>query len=102
MHKTDLKGLCPAKGDQVQLTVGQTEKGPAAKNVKIISPEKASYYGHIQSYNHSRGFGFISSEAFPQQDVFLFWPQLRGGFGPEGSPCKFIFAMVTKVLPPRK
>ena len=98
LHKKFLKGFCPSKGDQVQFTVGQTEKGAVAENVKVVSPpfEETSYYGSIKSYNPNKGFGFISSEAFPDKDVFVFWSKLPGGFGPEGSPCKFSISMNAK------
>ena len=97
LHKKDLKGFCPSKGDQVQFTVGQTEKGAVAENVKVVSaPEETAYYGQIKSYNPSKGFGFISAEAFPDQDVFVLRSELPGGFGPEGSPCKFNVSMDEK------
>ena len=57
---------------------------------------RASYYGKIKSYNPLRGFGFISSEAFPDQDVFVLWSELPGGFGPAGSPCQFSVSMDEK------
>ena len=94
LHKKDLKGFCPSKGNQVQFTVGQTEKGAVAENVKVLSAlGGTSYYGKIKNYNPFRGFGFISSEAFPDQDVFVLWSELPGGFGPQGSPCKFNVSM---------
>ena len=98
LHKKNLDGFCPSKGDQVQFTKGQTEKGPVAENVKVVSPpfEETSYYGSIKSYNPWKGYGFISSKAFPDQDVFVFWSELPGGFGPEGSPCKFRVSMDEK------
>ena len=50
MHKKELNGFCPSKGDQVQFTVGQTEKGPVAENVRVVgAPEEASYFGQIKS-----------------------------------------------------
>ena len=98
LHKSDLKGFCPSKGAKVQFTLGRTEKGAKAENVKVVSPpfEETSYYGSIKSYHPSKGFGFISSEAFPDQDVFVFWSNLPGGFGPDGSPCKFSISMDEK------
>ena len=97
LHKKDLKGFCPSKGDQVKFTVGQTEKGAVAENVTVVSPpEETGYYGQIKSYNPSKGFGFISSEAFPDQDIFVLRSELPGGFGPEGSPCKFSVSMDEK------
>ena len=97
LHKKNLKGFCPSKGNQVQFTVGQTEKGPVAENVKVVSPpEETSFYGSIKSYNHYTGYGFISSEAFPNQDVFVLWWDLPFGFGPQGSPCKFSISMDAK------
>ena len=96
LHKKNLKGFCPSKGNQVQFTVGQTEKGPVAENVKVVSPpEETSFYGSIKSFNHWTGYGFISSEAF-DQDVFVLWWDLPFGFGPRGSPCKFSISMDAK------
>ena len=65
---------------------------------QVVSPpfEETSYYGSIKSYNPWKGYGFISSKAFPDQDVFVFWSELPGGFGPEGSPCKFRVSMDEK------
>ena len=142
MHKKDLNGFCPSKGDQVQFTVGQTEKGPVAENVRVVgAPEEASYFGQIKSlgirssrfhlsgtvsskqynhvyslyttpqktflqmpwetgrvrsYNPTKGFGFISTDAFPEQDVFVLRSELPGGFGPEGGQCKFSVSMDEK------
>mmetsp|Transcript_17705 Transcript_17705/g.36541 ORF Transcript_17705/g.36541 Transcript_17705/m.36541 type:complete len:203 (+) Transcript_17705:103-711(+) len=97
MHKKDLNGFCPSKGDQVQFTVGQTEKGPVAENVRVVrSPEEAAYFGQIKSYNPTKGFGFISTDAFPEQDVFVLRSELPGGFGPEGGQCKFSVSMDEK------
>eukprot|EP00438_Fugacium_kawagutii_P022867 Skav226463 [mRNA] locus=scaffold1781:105375:105953:+ [translate_table: standard] len=95
LHKKDLNGFCPSKGDQVQFTVGQTEKGAVAENAKVVASEETSYYGQIKSYNPQKGFGFISSEAFPN-DVFVLRSELPGGFGPEGSSCKFVVSMDEK------
>ena len=97
LHKKNLNGFCPSKGDLVRFTKGQTAKGPVAENVKVVSPfEETSYYGSIKSYNFWKGYGFISSKAFPDKDVFVFWSELPGGFGPEGSPCKFRVSMDEK------
>ena len=78
-----------------KFTVGQTEKVAVAENLKVVS-EQTSYYGSIKSYNPNKGFGFICSEAFPDKDVFEFVAELPGGFGPEGSPCKFSISMNAK------
>ena len=75
-----------------KFTVGQTEKVAVAENLKVVS-EQTSYYGSIKSYNPNR---FICSEAFPDKDVFEFVAELPGGFGPEGSPCKFSISMDEK------
>ena len=96
VHKKDLNGFCPAKGDQVQFTPGQTEKGPVAENVRVVGTEEASYFGQIKSYNPTKGFGFISTDAFPDQDVFVLRSELPGGFGPEGGQCKFTVSMDEK------
>mmetsp|Transcript_63959 Transcript_63959/g.150153 ORF Transcript_63959/g.150153 Transcript_63959/m.150153 type:complete len:200 (+) Transcript_63959:105-704(+) len=97
VHKKDLNGFCPSKGEQVQFTLGQTEKGPVAENVKVMgAPDEASYFGQIKSYNPTKGFGFISTEAFPEQDVFVLRSELPGGFGPEGGQCKFTVSMDEK------
>jgi len=51
-----------------------------------------TYYGWIKSYNSARGFGFICSEAF-EQDIFVLWSELPGGFGPVGCSCMFNVSM---------
>eukprot|EP00435_Cladocopium_sp_Y103_P071066 s162_g36.t1 len=82
LHKKELKGLCPREGDEVQFTVGETEKGAMAKHVRILrASEEPRYYGEIKSYNPNRGFGFISCDAFPDRDIFVLWSDLPAGFG---------------------
>lgn len=90
LNKKELKGFCVSKGQQVQFAVSQSEKGSQATNVTVIvAPEEAYYYGEIKSFNQGKGYGFITSEAFPGQDVFVLKTELPGGFGPAGGHCKF-------------
>eukprot|EP00438_Fugacium_kawagutii_P030603 Skav228340 [mRNA] locus=scaffold1898:132716:135705:- [translate_table: standard] len=65
VNKKDLKGHCPSKGNQVKFQISQTEKGTQATNV-----EEQSYFGEIKSFNPSKGYGFISCEAFPDKEGF--------------------------------
>eukprot|EP00439_Symbiodinium_sp_Y106_P034824 s655_g4.t1 len=103
VHKKDLNGFCPSKGDTVQFTVGTSEKGALAENASVVTAaEEASYYGQIKSFNPVKGFGFISCEAFPEQDVFLLRSELPGGWGPEGAMCKFSVVQEEKGRAARK
>mmetsp|Transcript_17176 Transcript_17176/g.30113 ORF Transcript_17176/g.30113 Transcript_17176/m.30113 type:complete len:207 (+) Transcript_17176:65-685(+) len=90
LYKKELKGMCPSKGNPVKFDIGQSEKGTTAVNVTVIVPEEqASYFGEIKSFNPTKGYGFITCEAFPGTDVFVLKSELPGGFGPEGGHCKF-------------
>eukprot|EP00931_Biecheleriopsis_adriatica_P091302 TRINITY_DN65194_c0_g1_i1.p1 TRINITY_DN65194_c0_g1~~TRINITY_DN65194_c0_g1_i1.p1 ORF type:complete len:201 (+),score=61.82 TRINITY_DN65194_c0_g1_i1:53-655(+) len=96
LYKKELKGVCPTKGDQVQFSIAQSEKGTTATDVKVIKPqEEQFYFGEIKSFNPSKGFGFIACEAM-EQDVFVLKSELPGGFGPQGGHCKFKVAIDTK------
>eukprot|EP00933_Yihiella_yeosuensis_P051627 TRINITY_DN495_c0_g2_i1.p1 TRINITY_DN495_c0_g2~~TRINITY_DN495_c0_g2_i1.p1 ORF type:complete len:207 (-),score=80.16 TRINITY_DN495_c0_g2_i1:172-792(-) len=89
LNKKECKGVCVSKGDQVQFTVQQTEKGSAAADVTSLkAPDERYYFGEIKRFNPTKGFGFITSEAF-QEDIFVLKSELPGGFGPEGGLCKF-------------
>ncbi|CAK8988032.1 Cold shock protein CspB (Major cold shock protein) [Durusdinium trenchii] len=90
VNKKDLKGHCPSKGHQVKFEISQTEKGAQATNVEVlVSDEEKAYFGEIKSFNPSKGYGFISCEAFPDKDIFVLKSELPGGFGPQGGLCKF-------------
>eukprot|EP00933_Yihiella_yeosuensis_P047724 TRINITY_DN4364_c0_g1_i1.p1 TRINITY_DN4364_c0_g1~~TRINITY_DN4364_c0_g1_i1.p1 ORF type:complete len:154 (-),score=37.30 TRINITY_DN4364_c0_g1_i1:186-647(-) len=90
LHRRELKGYNVAKDQQVQFTITQGEKGSQASEVTVlVSPEEATYFGEIKSFNPYKGFGFIQCEAFPGQDVFVLGSELPGGFGPQGGHCKF-------------
>ncbi|CAE7844499.1 unnamed protein product [Symbiodinium microadriaticum] len=90
LHKKELKGQCPSAGDPVSFKVEPSEKGTVATEVTVqVSAEEASYLGEIKRFNPVKGYGFISCEAFPEQDVFVLKSELPQGFGPEGGHCKF-------------
>eukprot|EP00434_Breviolum_minutum_P029979 symbB.v1.2.026510.t1/scaffold2652.1/size73958/2 len=90
VNKKDLKGHCPSKGNQVKFQISQTEKGAQATNVEVLVPEEEqSFFGEIKSFNPTKGYGFISCEAFPDKDIFVLKSELPGGFGPQGGLCKF-------------
>ncbi|CAE8631923.1 unnamed protein product [Polarella glacialis] len=90
LNKRELKGFCVSTGNQVQFTVAQGERGSQATDVTVlVAPAEASYFGEIKSFNQMKGYGFISCEAFPGQDVFVLRSELPGGFGPEGGHCRF-------------
>ncbi|CAL1145458.1 unnamed protein product [Cladocopium goreaui] len=90
LYKKELKGQCPSAGNQVTFTVETSEKGTVATEVKVVvPPDEAFYFGEIKRFNPVKGYGFISCEAFPDQDVFALKSELPQGFGPEGGHCKF-------------
>eukprot|EP00933_Yihiella_yeosuensis_P059820 TRINITY_DN6151_c0_g2_i1.p1 TRINITY_DN6151_c0_g2~~TRINITY_DN6151_c0_g2_i1.p1 ORF type:complete len:197 (-),score=66.81 TRINITY_DN6151_c0_g2_i1:235-777(-) len=89
LNKKELNGVCVNKGDQVQFTIQQTEKGSAAAGVTALkAPEEMTYFGEIKRFNPNSGYGFITSVAFTE-DIFVLRSELPGGFGPEGGHCKF-------------
>jgi len=97
VNKRECAGFCLSKGDQVQFSITTGEKGSQATSVRLLgAPEDAHYYGEIKSFNGSKGYGFIGSEAFPGQDVFVLKSELPGGFAPQGGQCKFKVKMEEK------
>eukprot|EP00931_Biecheleriopsis_adriatica_P022796 TRINITY_DN1454_c0_g1_i12.p1 TRINITY_DN1454_c0_g1~~TRINITY_DN1454_c0_g1_i12.p1 ORF type:complete len:249 (+),score=89.64 TRINITY_DN1454_c0_g1_i12:74-820(+) len=89
-HKKECSGICPAKGQSVQLVITQSEKGPSATGVKVVAPaEEIQYHGEIKSFLYGKGYGFIGSDAFPDKDIFVLRSELPGGFGPQGGLVKF-------------
>ncbi|CAE7360831.1 cspA [Symbiodinium sp. CCMP2592] len=97
LHNKELKGQCPSAGDQVSFKVEPSEKGTVATEVAVqVSSEEAFYAGEIKRFNPVKGYGFISCEAFPEQDVFVLKSELPQGFGPEGGRCKFKVAKEEK------
>ncbi|CAE7844497.1 unnamed protein product [Symbiodinium microadriaticum] len=97
LHNKELKGQCPSAGDQVSFKVEPSEKGTVATEVTVqVSSEEAFYAGEIKRFNPVKGYGFISCEAFPEQDVFVLKSELPQGFGPEGGRCKFKVAKEEK------
>ncbi|CAE8623330.1 unnamed protein product [Polarella glacialis] len=90
LNKKELKGFSVKQGSQVQFTLQQVEKGSQATNVTVIgAAEEAQYLGEIKSFNQGKGYGFITCEAFPGQDIFVLKTELPGGFGPTGGQCRF-------------
>ncbi|OLQ02523.1 hypothetical protein AK812_SmicGene14627 [Symbiodinium microadriaticum] len=61
-----------------------------------VTIQIAFYAGEIKRFNPVKGYGFISCEAFPEQDVFVLKSELPQGFGPEGGRCKFKVAKEEK------
>lgn len=97
LYKGDLKGMCVEPGQTVQFNTIQNEKGTQAQDVTVVvAPHEASYFGEIKSFNPMKGYGFISSPAFPEQDVFLLKTDLPGQHGPSGTPVKFKVVLEAK------
>lgn len=97
LYKGDLKGMCVEPGQTVQFNTIQNEKGTQAQDVNVVvAPHEASYFGEIKSFNPMKGYGFISSPAFPEQDVFLLKTDLPGQHGPAGTPVKFKVVLEAK------
>eukprot|EP00931_Biecheleriopsis_adriatica_P059406 TRINITY_DN3554_c0_g1_i4.p1 TRINITY_DN3554_c0_g1~~TRINITY_DN3554_c0_g1_i4.p1 ORF type:complete len:266 (-),score=82.97 TRINITY_DN3554_c0_g1_i4:271-1068(-) len=97
LYKKDLKGICVDKGMNVSFNATAGAKGSQASDVTVlISPEETQYFGEFKSFNPHKGFGFISSEAFPGQDVFVLKTEIPGQYAAQGNPCKFTAVMETK------
>jgi len=97
LNKKDLKGIVVEPGTPVTFNVSQTPKGQQANDVTVImNPEQACYLGKIKSFNPQKGFGFITAEAFPGQDIFVLKTDLPNGMAPEGAEVKFKMVMGQK------
>jgi len=97
LNKKDLKGIVVEPGTPVTFNVSQTPKGQQANDVTVImNPEQACYLGKIKSFNPQKGFGFITAEAFPGQDIFVLKTDLPNGMAPQGAEVKFKMAMSEK------
>merc|ERR1711924_573293 len=72
--KTNLQtGYYGKKGDPVTFNVTQTEKGPTATNVSIVS-DSPTFIGEIKSFNPSKGWGMVAcdpTEKMYGKDIFL-------------------------------
>lgn len=88
--KKELGGVVVDKGQEIEFDFVENEKGLQATNIKalVLGPE-SFYSGEIKSYSPKSGWGFVASEAFPNQDIFVMKSDLPGGFGPQGAYCKF-------------
>jgi len=96
LNKKDLKGIIVEPGTPVTFNVTQTDKGQQAIDVTVImNPEQACYLGKVKSFNPSKGFGFITAEAFPGQDIFVLKTDLPG-MAPEDAQVKFKMTMSEK------
>jgi len=97
LNKKDLKGIIVQQGTPVTFNVVQTPKGQQANDVTVImNPEQAQYLGKIKSFNPSKGFGFITAEAFPGQDIFVLKTDLPNGMAPADAQVQFKMVMSEK------
>lgn len=81
-----------AKGDQVTFTVLDTEKGPEAKDISIVTRGEGSFKGTVKSFNKEKGFGFISCDITKEifgKDVFFMKTDIAGGFVAPGATVIF-------------
>eukprot|EP00931_Biecheleriopsis_adriatica_P003810 TRINITY_DN105569_c0_g1_i1.p1 TRINITY_DN105569_c0_g1~~TRINITY_DN105569_c0_g1_i1.p1 ORF type:complete len:202 (-),score=65.96 TRINITY_DN105569_c0_g1_i1:110-715(-) len=94
-----LRGIFVDKGMQVNFNLITNAKGqPQAQDISlaVIDPDTTKYLGEIKSFNPMKGFGFITSDAFPEQDIFVVHSELPSGMGPKGARCKFKVEMNEK------
>eukprot|EP00931_Biecheleriopsis_adriatica_P059407 TRINITY_DN3554_c0_g1_i5.p1 TRINITY_DN3554_c0_g1~~TRINITY_DN3554_c0_g1_i5.p1 ORF type:complete len:266 (-),score=80.44 TRINITY_DN3554_c0_g1_i5:271-1014(-) len=90
VFKKELKGICVEKGVNVSFNATPNEKGSQASDVTVLlPPEQVQYFGEVKSFNPNKGFGFITCEAFPGQDVFVLKTEIQGGYADKGYQCKF-------------
>lgn len=92
--KTDLNGYGANKGDQISFTLTAGEKGSKAVNCQILASADGSqsFIGEVKSYNPSKGFGFVASEASTQlygKDVFFLKTHLANEYVTQGSQVQF-------------
>jgi cold shock CspA family protein len=70
--QSELNGRIPEVGDKINFTKTQTPKGAQATNIKFMgNSADAKYKGVIKSFVHGKGYGFITSDALPGQDIFF-------------------------------
>jgi len=97
LNKKDLKGIVVEPGTPVTFNVSQTPKGQQANDVTVImNPEQACYLGKIKSFNPQKGFGFITAEAFPGQDIFVLKTDLPNGMAAQDDQVQFKMVMGQK------
>eukprot|EP00441_Pelagodinium_beii_P039150 CAMPEP_0197626708 /NCGR_PEP_ID=MMETSP1338-20131121/5547_1 /TAXON_ID=43686 ORGANISM="Pelagodinium beii, Strain RCC1491" /NCGR_SAMPLE_ID=MMETSP1338 /ASSEMBLY_ACC=CAM_ASM_000754 /LENGTH=419 /DNA_ID=CAMNT_0043197263 /DNA_START=42 /DNA_END=1299 /DNA_ORIENTATION=- len=92
--RSELNGFAVQKGDQVAFTVNQTPKGMQATSVQVLPAADGSqaFSGEVKSWNDSKGFGFLTSEAATQvfgKDVFVLKSQFGGAFAHVGAQVEF-------------
>jgi cold shock CspA family protein len=81
-----------AKGDQVTFSVLDTEKGPEAKDVSIVTRGEGSFKGTVKSFNKEKRFGWISCDITKEifgKDVFFMKTDISGGFVSPGATVIF-------------
>eukprot|EP00933_Yihiella_yeosuensis_P022933 TRINITY_DN1794_c0_g1_i1.p1 TRINITY_DN1794_c0_g1~~TRINITY_DN1794_c0_g1_i1.p1 ORF type:complete len:395 (-),score=94.04 TRINITY_DN1794_c0_g1_i1:264-1373(-) len=82
--RSELNGYGASKGDQLQFTLTQGDKGNKAINITILPGADGSqtFIGEVKSFNASKGFGFVHSPAAEQlwgKDCFFMKSHLRDG-----------------------
>eukprot|EP00929_Paragymnodinium_shiwhaense_P007040 TRINITY_DN110_c0_g1_i2.p2 TRINITY_DN110_c0_g1~~TRINITY_DN110_c0_g1_i2.p2 ORF type:complete len:408 (-),score=140.51 TRINITY_DN110_c0_g1_i2:82-1305(-) len=80
------------KGDSVSFLHGQGERGPMAKEVRVLARESGGYLGTVKSFNPTKGFGFIECEqtqAMYNKDVFFMKSSLGGSACESGAKVTF-------------
>eukprot|EP00933_Yihiella_yeosuensis_P043588 TRINITY_DN38460_c0_g1_i1.p1 TRINITY_DN38460_c0_g1~~TRINITY_DN38460_c0_g1_i1.p1 ORF type:complete len:426 (-),score=97.40 TRINITY_DN38460_c0_g1_i1:242-1438(-) len=93
--KNDMNSFGVSKGDQVSFNVTQTDKGPRASNIKVLTvgPDGLqSFFGELKSFNPQKGFGFISSPASESifgKDCFVLSSAFGDDFPQEGMHIQF-------------
>eukprot|EP00929_Paragymnodinium_shiwhaense_P007041 TRINITY_DN110_c1_g1_i1.p1 TRINITY_DN110_c1_g1~~TRINITY_DN110_c1_g1_i1.p1 ORF type:complete len:375 (+),score=97.56 TRINITY_DN110_c1_g1_i1:84-1208(+) len=90
--KTSLSGYYCKKGDSVSFSVVQSDKGPTAQNIQVLS-DTPTFMGEIKSFNAQKGWGLIicaATEQFYGKDVFLLKSACGDGYVPsQGDPVRF-------------
>jgi len=69
---SELQGRTVKLGDMLNYEIANTDKGAQAKNIQVLQDESdAKFQGKIKSFSYRHGYGFITSDAFPGQDIFF-------------------------------
>merc|ERR1719217_1326517 len=70
------------KDDQVSFTLTDSEKGPTATDIQVMS-DHPTYLGEVKSFNFEKGWGMIACEVIQQKygrDMFFLRSECQDGY----------------------
>merc|ERR1711924_519626 len=74
----ELKGRVVKQGDKINFKATQTAKGSQATDITVVNSQgEDKYKGVVKQFVLKSGYGFITCEAFPGQDIFFLMSELK-------------------------